>query len=1640
MSSYLQIFTYLKAFAKLRNRPIYDIESSKQYQNIWLDSVDNNNIFYNALNNEDTKDYWLKLKKPKEPKEPNPIKPPKKLIGWIDEKCLYREDTQPFLKEEITLNGEILYLSNYPELQEALDDYINHKWLDKLSDYQDQNKEYQLELSEYKKLLKIYQKFFKFYEELRDKSDTHELVVGVGLFHYKKDSDSRKYYRHIITQAVNIKYSQSAITVQVGDENPKIEKDFIHNEFNENSINDAIEYFDSIVKDEDKDDIDLLDSKNITKILQEVVNQIGIEQYNHDTKEPTISKNQIISYSPTLILRKKNTSKLDEAYTEIIKQVESQGNSCKISLIDSLLGKNSHSDTSDSSNNDSLPEIIYFPNPSNNEQIKILEKSRNKNAVMVQGPPGTGKSHTIANLICHLLATGNKVLATAHTKPALKVLKEKLPKEYQGLVVDYLGSDQTSKDNLTASVNIILNNINNSPDYGTSLDEQQLKNTKEKTAKYTNKHKVVIRHDTEKITVNANYQGMLVEILEQLKANKEQFSWYQDNYDDIQDNQLHEQLEAFIALNEKHQLQKSSDFQAIADITKIPTPAQVERYNELTDFSILEKLDFVKSDNLNGLIEQLERVGILNKEIQALHQGQSLDDFIDLCGKKSELNELFKTLPEQKILKELDDTTTNYPAKDLKILKAHAKNLLLFLESGKKLQDLGKFSKWRLPPNIKEQYYFVDAVKVNDSPCDTIDEFILVIKDIEVKQVLQKLQAIHSINHNSYIEQINAYQNIVDNANKFKKIKIQVDALLEDIFQDSGLQVEYLKTNNIDELLKRIEWTSKHNEWQKIDIIIDKSQTYLNTKNFKHNADNWIDLKQLDKYQEFYQQIEDLNNFKDLQQQLSQKIPNTIEQILAGEVVIFEQLSNALYYKHAQNYVNQLPQENTSTLKWKIKQNQEREKQLITKIGANKAWQGVVNNTDGHLKTELKFWQDAIRKISNTNSKRTQKYRKIAKQKMAICKDVIPCWIMPLQQLVSTITPQQGMYDYIIIDEASQLNIDAMLLLYLAKKIIIVGDKEQIAPENIGTNESQVESAINEHLEDIPNKDFYNTQHSFFDLTKNYFHTNITLREHFRCMPEIIEFSNKLCYAPNNTPLYPLRTYSEKRLTPLKNVFCDNGYTEGKSSNIINKPEAQAIVEKIAEIIKDERYQNKTIGVITLQGNTQKDIIHNLLLEKIDEKEYTARKILCGNPASFQGDERDIIFLSLVTADNHNRTALTRDTDKRRFNVAVSRAKDQVWLFHSVQLNDLRNNDFRYKLLEHITTYTPKKFEQSQLIPVPSPKPRYGDDPKPPKPFRSWFEVEVYNDILTKNYQVIPAHKVAGYEIDLVPICADGTKIAVECDGDYWHGDEQYNKDMQRQNILERAGWQFFRIRYSEYLRDKDKATQGLWDLLKKHSTQPKITANKTKKISIDGAPIPNKNEEEQLINNKAISRKASLFTDNQPSQSMETLIFFNLYQSGDYVLSPDKKDDADFILEIKEQHKNGYLLQCYDNGHINKFDTSTLLTKRQDKIYKNGFNTKANLPKLLLIKNDEIIGITLNEDGNIKFKAHLTANLPTKDNLSIQGYKVIYNDNFSDVKYQIILTQKLDKIKRLVFDSFNARGKKVDSNYYQKEWQIINP
>jgi hypothetical protein len=182
-------------------------------------------------------------------------------------------------------------------------------------------------------------------------------------------------------------------------------------------------------------------------------------------------------------------------------------------------------------------------------------------------------------------------------------------------------------------------------------------------------------------------------------------------------------------------------------------------------------------------------------------------------------------------------------------------------------------------------------------------------------------------------------------------------------------------------------------------------------------------------------------------------------------------------------------------------------------------------------------------------------------------------------------------------------------------------------------------------------------------------------------MPEIIRFSNDLCY--RDTPLIPLRQYGPDRLRPLERVFLEGGYRQGSDSRAVNPPEADAIAAKITELCHDPRYIGKTMGVVVLQGDAQAGLIEDALLNLLGAEEMAKRRLVCGNPYSFQqGDERHIMFLSMVAAPNERIGPFTKPADERRFNVAASRAQDQMWLFHSVSGDDLSTSCLRRQLLE----------------------------------------------------------------------------------------------------------------------------------------------------------------------------------------------------------------------------------------------------------------------------------------------------------------------------------------------------------------------
>lgn len=1644
---YLQIFNYLLEFSKLRSNPVRDIESSdNQYPDkIWFADIPQYEIFdcITFPNYNQDADYWLKITKPKgEPTPPTFSKLSETLSDWIVKESLTDENGTPILRDTVIKNGKTISLADKPEIEAEFQSYLNNKWIDDLELYNKQLETYEAKLAEYEKQSKTYKHLFSIYNKAQQFGEEFELIVGVGLLHFQEDANSPLICRHILISKAEITFEFSAREsfVKVS---PSIENEI---QIETDAILDLFEQFDSAdIIEAEKKVAEFLKEKNITdnpfdnqikEAIQIFADRIRTDGQSKDdlAKSKEVAKKPTVYFAPALLLRKRNTRSFTALYEKIIENISTANDSIDIPSINDIIGylQNPEDFTNDSENESSdfgslKDETIYFPKKYNDEQIEIIEKARRNNKVLVQGPPGTGKSHTIANLICHLLANGKKVLVTAYTKRALEVLKNQLPKDFQNLTVNLLSGDSSSIQDLDASVNAIndeLSRITNLDGYKKEIEEKEIELSllKEQKANTKNEWLKVNEKTTRRQNINRIYQGTLSEIAERIEKELSAFTWFKDDFTDISKLTLIEDIENFNSLTRHYQSIDCSVFNlTIPQKEKLLSISELKEYRKIAN-ELLQKYSS-KDEHISISCKDYPE---LKKLLQSLHKlfteiennispfkAKLISDYRNnLFIWKDKLSRTANTLtelPDEK-LKQFDRSVEiKYPSdKSLIQLKSDAEFLLQLLSEGKKLRGLlSVFNNPLAPANVKQRKYFIQGIQVNGSDCDTEQEFKTVLADIKTKQDFEELKTIWEIepsgNSKSYSDKAKFYRQLKEDTEGLISLLSDVNKIKSQIESISSVRIQDYEIANVQTLIEETDYNFLLAQARAFKSKIIEANNHLSIQNIHPIASSIIKTVaniDTEKYEQHLSEIDTLNfekekyrSYKNLQETLYRHLPILVSEILENsfDYANFRQLENAIHFKHAYAEIEKLLEEDyESKLAVKLSDLERQEEKLISTIASKKAWLSVLDglNKNFLLRQHLQAWVQAVKKIGKTGTgKRALKFRKEAQHQMEKCKDSVPCWIMPLYKVAETINPEQGMYDYVIIDEASQLGADAIFLLYISKNIIIVGDDKQTSPEYVGVDANTMTPHINRHLQNIPFANYYGTEFSFFDHAKRFCNGMTVLREHFRCMPEIIEFCNKHFYAPDGKGLYPLKQYSENRIEPLKAVYCQSGYVDGTYQNITNKVEAEAIANKIAELIDDDNYKGKSFGVIGLQGNKQATIIENLIIKKIGEIEFKKRGIVCGTSASFQGDERDIMFLSLVTAHNHNRAALTRPEDERRFNVAVSRAKEQVWLFHSVLLEDLSNtNDLRYKLLDHFLNYKPQ--------PIPPQTTFERTLGTQPEPFESWFEVDVYNDIVTNNYSVIPQYEVAKgrYRIDLVALLSNGIKIAIECDGDKYHGAEQFTNDLMRQKVLERCGWQFFRVRGGEYYSNRKKALEPLWKLLRANDFQneePSITNNyqfnEQEETVIEITEIVEpvtqtetvvrqiKVTQPDLFRNE--TQTALSFTNDvvQPTKMKtasdlfsfpEILVFtsqHNVYKVSNRGLTSQSQVISQ--IEFEEGEKpiyftgtksySGYLIVAFQNGKAGKISMTAFQTEHNRKKLKNAYSDESKLIFIEHIEND---------------------------------------------------------------------------------------
>jgi arginase family enzyme/very-short-patch-repair endonuclease len=454
------------------------------------------------------------------------------------------------------------------------------------------------------------------------------------------------------------------------------------------------------------------------------------------------------------------------------------------------------------------------------------------------------------------------------------------------------------------------------------------------------------------------------------------------------------------------------------------------------------------------------------------------------------------------------------------------------------------------------------------------------------------------------------------------------------------------------------------------------------------------------------------------------------------------------------------------------------------------AWLEVARSLDDRRRAALADWTTALRKIGKGTGRTAAAWQAHAQRHMESAVEAVPVWVMSVDRAIEQFAGGAH-FDVVIVDEASQADLFALPVLALAERAVVVGDDQQIGPQLgfVGT----VSGLIHSHLGDVPSAEHFDPESSLYDHAVRRSPERILLTEHFRCVPQIIEFSSRHYY---DGKIMPLRA-DRPALTPLRTVFLGEGVRQPLTGfGDVNIAEAEALVAQVALIVRNPAYRGKTLGVISLLSTSgQAGYLLHLLREEIGEDEIQARRLRVGDAYTFQGDERDVVLVSMVVSDNDPRVAaFTKREYHRRINVAASRARDQLWIFHSVRAGSLLADDARALLL----TYASNVF-----------------DPESPADLarcESDFERDVFKRLTARGFRPVPQFKIGAYRIDFVLNAPDGRRLAIECDGDTYHGPEQWESDMRRQAVLERVGnCVFVRIRGSIFAREPEAAMRPVW-------------------------------------------------------------------------------------------------------------------------------------------------------------------------------------------------------------------------------------
>lgn len=1117
-------------------------------------------------------------------------------------------------------------------------------------------------------------------------------------------------------------------------------------------------------------------------------------------------------------------------------------------------------------------EDILLSKPANQEQLEIAKQLARKDCVLVQGPPGTGKTHTIANLLGHLLAQGKRVLVTAHTPKALKVLREKVAEPLRPLCVSILQNDKQSQGELQDSVKKINEQL--------SKDDRQLEREANRLREDRKRILKALREAREKFldarqdeirdVVFAGKATRPIEAAKRVKAGAGKDDWIPSPV--TLGESMPASIAEVVALYQTNARVSAADERELngfrPELSALPTPKEfqsvVEELNSLAacDLRFREELwdanlgpdDLKEFDRMletaSKTIEflrdsapwQLEAIQAGRDGAEARRVWESLSGLIETTW--GEVQECYALVvehgpvisdprPSHELLPLVEEIIGHSEAGNsfgllTKLTRRHWFEFIEKVHVGKRALDPKNVSHLRavraeirirvLREELVDRWGRLIACKGGPACADLTEN-----PEKVCKLFVSRIQTCLEWHVSTWLPLENEFHRLgfqwsvfLESTSPVAEINAELNRIRRAVLGDLGTILQsrsgWLRHKRLGEILAG--WPEAVPPSETPDALVTqrlrRAMREGSPSDYQAAYDELARLKNLEI---------DLARRRSLLKQIARSAPAW---------------ASAIENRHPKHDKPQPPGDPDSAWEWRqlydelerranvsldqLQQQIENLGRQLLEVTAQlvekQTWMNQIRQTSSEQKQALGAYAAMRNRITKTGKGvRDAELRAAARREMTTAKDAVPVWIMPLPEVAETFDPQKARFDVVIVDESSQCDPTSLFALYLGRQTIIVGDDEQVSPVAVGEKAEEVVKLINAYLNGVPFKELYDGSTSIYDLAQIAFGGVIRLTEHFRCAPDIIAFSNNLSYKGE---IKPLREAFSIPLNPhVVHFRVEGGRDRGDN---VNEVEAETIAALICaateqpEFAKNDQGKPTTFGVVSLVAHNQALKIDGILRQRLEPAEYQRRQILCGDSAQFQGDERDVMFLSVVDSPPAEPPFPMRQEGgkkifKKRFNVAASRARNQMWIVHSLNHEvDLKVGDYRRNLIEH--ALDPNAWERELR--------------KRMERTESIFEERVLRRLMEAHYNVLPQFHVGAYRIDLV-VTGNGRRLAVECDGERYHGPEKLQEDAERQAILERLGWKFVRIRGSLFFRDEDRALNPVFGRLAELNITPEL-------------------------------------------------------------------------------------------------------------------------------------------------------------------------------------------------------------------------